>query len=59
LFGIHSSENLLASDYKSMKEELVNSCINPHFKIFYSIKMGLHDKPWNKIKSKNILLDLK
>jgi hypothetical protein len=42
-----------------MKEELVNSCINPHFKIFYSIKMGLHDKPWNKIKSKNILLDLK
>ncbi len=64
LIGIYSREDLLASDYKKIKKELVNAGINPHLNIFYSIEMGLQDRPWNKITSeekneiKKILADL-
>lgn len=64
LIGIYSREDLLASDYKKIKKQLVNSGVNPHLNIFYSIEMGLQDRAWNEITSeekneiKKILIDL-
>ncbi len=63
LIGINSREDLLASDYKKIKKELIKVGVNPHLNIFYSIEMGLQDKPWNEITSeekneiKNILIN--
>lgn len=51
LIGIYSREDLMASDYKKIKKELVKAGVNPHLNIFYSIEMGLRDKPWNEITS--------
>lgn len=64
LIGINSRENLLASDYKKIKKDLIKAGVNPHPNIFYSIEMGLQDRPWNEITSeekneiKKILTDL-
>jgi len=49
LIGIHSREDLMASDYKTIKEDLVKKGILPHLNIFYSIEMGLQDRRWNEI----------
>ncbi len=64
LIGIYSRADLMASDFKKIKNELVKVGIKPHLNIFYSIEMGLQNKPWNKISSeekyeiKRILSDL-
>ncbi len=49
LIGIHSREDLLASDYRTIKENLINAGVTPHLNIFYSIEMGLQGKGWNEI----------
>ena len=49
LIGIYSREDLMASDYKTIKENLVKKGILPHLNIFYSIEMGLQDRRWNEI----------
>lgn len=65
LIGIYSREDLMASDYKKIKKELVKAGITPHLNIFYSIEMGLQDRRWNEIISeekneiKKILGDVK
>ena len=50
LIGIHSRENLMASDYKTIKKNLINVGVKLHLNIFYSIEMGLQGKSWNEIK---------
>ena len=47
--GIRSREDLIASYYKTIKEDLVKKGILPHLNIFYSIEMGLQDRRWNEI----------
>jgi DNA transformation protein len=65
LIGIYSREDLMASDYKTIKKNLINAGVNPHLNIFYSIEMGLQGKCWNEITSnekneiKRILEDIK
>jgi len=49
LIGIHSREDLLASDYRTIKENLINAGVTPHLNIFYSIEMGLQGKSWQEI----------
>ena len=51
LIGIHSREDLLTSDYKTIKKNMINAGIKPHLNIFYSIEMGLQGKRWNEITS--------
>lgn len=51
LIGIYSREELMASDYKTIKRNLINAGIQPHLNIFYSIEMGLQGKSWNEIIS--------
>lgn len=51
LIGIHSKEDLMASDYQKIKKELVKAGVTPHLNIFYSIEMGLQDKRWNEISA--------
>jgi hypothetical protein len=52
LIEIYSRKDLLASDYKTIKKNLINVGIKPHLNIFYSIEMGLQGKSWNDITSK-------
>ena len=52
LIEIYSRKDLLASDYKTIKKNLINAGIKPHLNIFYSIEMGLQGKSWNDITSK-------
>jgi hypothetical protein len=49
LIGIHSREDLMSSDYKTIKKNLINAGIKPHLNIFYSIEMGLQGKSWQEI----------
>jgi len=49
LIGINSREDLMGSDYKTIKKNLINAGIKPHLNIFYSIEMGLQGKSWNEI----------
>jgi hypothetical protein len=49
LIGIHSREDLMASDYKTIKKNLINVGVKLHLNIFYSIEMGLQGKSWNEI----------
>ena len=49
LIGIHSKEDLLASDYKTIKKNLINAGVTPHLNIFYSIEMGLQGKSWQDL----------
>jgi ethanolamine utilization protein EutP (predicted NTPase) len=64
LIGIYTKADLMASDFKKIKNELVKVGIKPHLNIFYSIEMSLQNKPWNEISSeekneiKRILGDL-
>ena len=51
LIGIYSREDLMATDYKTIKKELVKAGVNPHLNIFYSIEMGLQEKSWHEISS--------
>jgi hypothetical protein len=51
LIGIHSKEDLMALDYKTIKKNLINARIKPHLNIFYSIEMGLQGKSWHEIKA--------
>jgi hypothetical protein len=39
----------LNSDYKTIKEKLIQAGITPHILMFYSIEMGLQDRKWNDI----------
>ncbi|MFM7747746.1 MAG: TfoX/Sxy family DNA transformation protein [Bacteroidota bacterium] len=39
----------MASDYKTIKKNLINAGVTPHLNIFYSIEMGLQGKSWNEI----------
>ena len=65
LIGIHTREDLMASDYKTIKKNLIKAGVKPHLNIFYSIEMGLQGKSWNEITTdekneiKNILEDVK
>lgn len=65
LIGIHSREDLMTSDYKTIKKKLIEAGVTPHLNIFYSIEMGLQGKGWNEITTdekndiKNILEDVK
>jgi len=49
LIGIHSREDLMVSDYKTIKKNLIKAGVTPHLNIFYSIEMGLQGKSWNEI----------
>jgi len=49
LIGIHSREDLMTSDYKTIKKNLINAGVTPHLNIFYSIEMGLQGKSWQDI----------
>ena len=49
LIGIHSREDLMASDYKTIKKNLIVAGVTPHLNIFYSIEMGLQGKSWHEI----------
>lgn len=49
LIGIHSREDLMDTDYKTIKMNLINAGVAPHLNIFYSIEMGLQGKSWNEI----------
>jgi DNA transformation protein len=49
LIGIHSREDLMASDYKTIRKNLINVGVKLHLNIFYSIEMGLQGKSWNEI----------
>jgi hypothetical protein len=51
LIGIHTREDLMASDYKTIKKKLNQVGVKPHLNIFYSIEMGLQDKSWQEITS--------
>lgn len=51
LIGINSRTDLMASDYKTIKMNLINAGVKPHLNIFYSIEMGLQGKNWNEITS--------
>jgi hypothetical protein len=46
---IHDEADLLNSDYKTIKEKLIQAGITPHILMFYSIEMGLQDRKWNDI----------
>ena len=64
LIGIHSREDLMASDYKTIMQKLQKAGVKPHLNIFYSIDMGLQGKSWKEITAderheiKKILADL-
>ncbi len=47
--GIHSKDDLLNSSYTQIKNDLEKLGIKPHMNIFYSIEMGLQNRPWNSI----------
>jgi hypothetical protein len=47
--GIYSKEDLLQSDYRKIKADLIKKGINPNLNIFYSIEMGLQNKLWSDI----------
>jgi DNA transformation protein len=61
LIGINSRGDLMGSDYKTIKKNLLKAGVTPHLNIFYSIEMGLQGKSWNEITAnekkeiKNIL----
>jgi DNA transformation protein and related proteins len=64
LIGIHSREDLMASDYQTIWKKLVKAGVNPHLNIFYSMEMGLQGRSWHEITAderheiKKILADL-
>ena len=47
--GIYTREDLLAADYKKIRENLVKNGIQLHLNIFYSIEMGLQNRKWSDI----------
>jgi hypothetical protein len=49
LIGIYSREDLMETDYKTIKAKLLQAGVAPHLNIFYSIEMGLQGKSWNEI----------
>jgi len=49
LIGIHSRKDLMDTDYKTIKKNLIKAGVTPHLNIFYSIEMGLQGKSWNEI----------
>jgi hypothetical protein len=49
LIGIESREDLMATEYNTIKEELIKAGVKPHLNIFYSIEMGLQGKGWNEM----------
>ncbi len=46
---IHDEADLMNSDYRTIKEKLIDAGITPHILMFYSIEMGLQDRKWNDI----------
>lgn len=47
--GISSREQLMQTDYRSVRDALQAQGIKPHLNIFYSIEMGLQDRNWSSI----------
>lgn len=47
--GIFSREDLMHTDYRKIKADLIKKGIQPHLNIFYSIEMGLQDRGWSDI----------
>lgn len=47
--GISTREQLLQTDYRTIRNALVAKGIKPHPNIFYSIEMGLQDRVWSSI----------
>lgn len=47
--GIFSREDLMHTNYRKIKADLIKKGIQPHLNIFYSIEMGLQDRGWSDI----------
>lgn len=47
--GIFFREDLMHTDYRKIKADLIKKGIQPHMNIFYSIEMGLQNRVWNDI----------
>lgn len=47
--GVYTEKDLLDSSYSDIADRLLEHGIRPHLLIFYSIAMGLQDKPWTAI----------
>lgn len=47
--GILFREDLMHTDYRKIKADLIKKGIQPHMNIFYSIEMGLQNRVWNDI----------
>jgi hypothetical protein len=47
--GIFTREDLMHTDYRKIKADLIKKGIQPHLNIFYSIEMGLQDRGWSDI----------
>jgi hypothetical protein len=47
--GISTREQLLATDYRTIRDALLAKGVSPHPNIFYSIEMGLQDRVWSSI----------
>jgi chaperonin GroEL (HSP60 family) len=50
--GINTVQDLMNSDYLSIRDRLINAGIQPNLNIFYSIEMGLQDRIWSDITEK-------
>lgn len=53
--GIMNEQDLLNSDYRTIRDNLKDAGIYPHILIFYSIDMGLQDRKWSDITSEEKL----
>jgi hypothetical protein len=47
--GIFTREQLLSTDYRTIRDALLARGVKPHPNIFYSIEMGLQDRVWSSI----------
>lgn len=46
---IYTEEDLLQTDYLTLKNKFIAAGIQPHILMFYSIDMGLQDRIWSDI----------
>ena len=52
--GVFSREDLMHTDYKKIKADLIKKGIQPHMNIFYSIEMGLQNRIWSDISQQEM-----
>ena len=46
---IYTEQDLLNSDYLTIKRKMLEAGIKPHILMFHSIDMGLQNRKWNDI----------